>query len=165
MFTSESHSMLWLYKYQYHFYMWQANIKDINGKRQIFCDWRRKFVRLTPEEWVRQQVLHALVDNTGYPAARIAVEHPIQVGEVQKRCDAVVMGEQLQPLCIIEFKAEAVALSQKVFDQVAVYNRRLQVPFFIISNGRTTYACRVRENGYEFIEQLPTYEELSSNES
>ena len=139
---------------------WTPNIKTGNGKSQIFCDWRRKFVRLTPEEWVRQQVLHTLVEQYTFPATRIAVEHPIQVGEVQKRCDAVILGAQLQPLCIVEFKAERVGLTQKVFDQVAVYNRRLQVPFFIISNGTTTYACRVTAEGYEFLPDIPSYEEL-----
>ena len=119
-------------------------------------------MRLTPEEWVRQHILHLLVQNFGYPAARLAVEHPIKVGDLQKRCDAVVMSDTLAPLCIIEFKAESVSLTRRVFDQVAVYNRRLQVPVFIISNGKTTYACRVSKDGYELLQQIPTYEELKN---
>ncbi|MBR1809679.1 MAG: type I restriction enzyme HsdR N-terminal domain-containing protein [Paludibacteraceae bacterium] len=138
------------------------NIKKIDGKEQILCEWRHKFVRLTPEEWVRQYFLHYMVDDLGYPQARIAVEHPIQVGEVQKRCDAVVMGDRLEPLCILEFKAEDVALSQRVFDQVAVYNRKLNVNYFILSNGKHTYACKVTPVGYEFLDRIPQYSALTN---
>ncbi len=136
------------------------NIKNIDGKEQIFCDWRRKFVRLTPEEWVRQQVLHALVEELGYPKARIAVEMAIQVGERKKRCDAVVYDAQLRPVCLIEFKAESVPLTQQVFDQAAVYNRELNVGHFIISNGRQMFVCRVTDTGYEFLSEIPAYETL-----
>ena len=139
---------------------YSPNITTVNGKEQIFCDWRRKFVRLTPEEWVRQQFLHFLVEDMKYPKSRIAVEYPIEVGEVNKRCDAVVMGEHLEPLCIIEFKAENVELSQRVFDQVAVYNRRLQVKYFVISNLKSTFVCQLTPSYYEFLPSLPAYTNL-----
>ena len=142
---------------------WHPNIRTSEGKEQIFCDWRRKFVRLTPEEWVRQHFLHFLVEEMQFPKARIAVEHPISVGDVQKRCDAVVMGAQLQPLCIIEFKADNVALTQKVFDQVAVYNRKLCVNYFILNNGKQTFACQVTPAGYTFLHDIPTYNNLSDS--
>lgn len=141
---------------------WQPNIRILSGKEQIYCDWRHKFVRLTPEEWVRQQVLHILVEQYAYPAARIAVEHAIMVGDTLKRCDAVVMGERLQPLCIVEFKAENVTLTQRVFDQAAVYNHKLQVPYFVISNGKTTHCCRVTATGYEFLSELPAYDNMNT---
>lgn len=141
--------------------LWQPNIKTINHKEHIFCDWRQKFVRLTPEEWVRQHLLHYLVEDMQYPKARIAVEHQIEVGQTAKRCDAVVIGNTLQPLCIIELKAEDVALTQKVFDQVSVYNRQLNVQYLIISNGNTTYVCQINENGYTFLKNIPTYNELT----
>ena len=118
-------------------------------------------MRLTPEEWVRQHILHFLVEESGYPQSRIAVEHPIQVGQTKKRCDAVVMGNSLEPLCIIEFKAEKVALTQRVFDQTAVYNRKLQVPYLLISNGKTTCFCKVSDTGYEFLEHIPSYDQLT----
>lgn len=120
-------------------------------------------MRLTPEEWVRQHILHILVEDYHYPAALIAVEHPIEVAHTSKRCDAVVMSSQLKPVCLIEFKAEDVSLTRKVFDQVAVYNRRLQVPYFIISNGKTTYSCKIEEQGYKFLNEIPTYEQLWKN--
>lgn len=139
---------------------WQPNIKLIDRKENIFCDWRRKYVRLTPEEWVRQHFLHYLVEDMSYPKSLIAVEHSISVGMLSKRCDAVVLSDTLMPLCIIEFKAESVSLSQKVFDQVAVYNQQLNVAYFIVSNGSTTFACLTDSDGYTFLPHIPSYTEL-----
>ena len=138
------------------------NIRTQDGKAQVFCDWRRKFVRLTPEEEIRQTFLHYLTDDRHYPKNRIAVEHPIQVGGVSKRCDAVVLGNRMQPLCIIEFKAATVELTQRVFDQAAVYNRSLNVPYLIISNGHDTYVCRTTQP-ITFLPDIPVYEQLWTN--
>ncbi|MBQ8101067.1 MAG: type I restriction enzyme HsdR N-terminal domain-containing protein [Paludibacteraceae bacterium] len=139
---------------------WQPRIQTVRGRECILCPWRRRWVKLTPEEWVRQQVLWSLETCQGYPHGRMAVEHSITVGDCRKRCDAVVFSPRLQPLCIIEFKQEQVPLGQRVLDQVAVYNRRLQVPFFIVSNGRTTSCCRVTDEGYAFLDHIPSYSEL-----
>ena len=109
-----------------------------NGKEQIFCDWRHKWVRLTPEEWVRQQLLHQLVEQLEYPASLIAVETAITIGEVSKRCDAVVYDRTMQPLLLIECKAETVALTQKTLDQAVTYNRKLNVPYVLLCNGVQT---------------------------
>lgn len=135
-------------------------IKTVGGKQQVFCEWRKRYVRLTPEEWVRQQTLSWLETEYHYPHSRIAVEQSIQVGETQKRCDAVIYNDSLKPVCIIEFKAETVALQQKVFDQVAVYNRALQVEYFYVCNGTNGYFCKVNEQGYDFLTEIPTYEIL-----
>lgn len=141
---------------------WQANIREHNGQEQIFCDWRHKWVRLTPEEQVRQWFLHFLVEEHAYPKNLIAVEHPIEVGQLRKRCDAVVFSTNLQPLCIIEFKASNIALRQNVFDQVAVYNRRLGVKYLLISNGAETYVLSVNDQGYNFLEKIPEYSVISN---
>ena len=106
-----------------------------NGKEQIFCDWRHRWVRLTPEEWVRQQLLHHLTEQLDYPASRLAVEQAIMVGEAKKRCDAIVYDEALLPLMVIECKAETVPLSQKTLDQAITYNRKLNVPHLLLCNG------------------------------
>ena len=128
----------------------------------MFCDWRRKFVRLTPEEKVRQTFLHALVEDFGYPINLIAVEHSITVGSLNKRCDAVVFSRSLQPLCIIEFKAPDVTLTQAVFDQIAVYNHRLNVPFLIVSNGVMTHVCHIQGAALSFLPAIPSYPDLSA---
>ena len=120
------------------------NTKDINGKEYVFCAWRRRWVRLTPEEWVRQQFLHRLVDDYHYPAGRIGVEVAIAVGDAKKRCDAVVYDEQLQPLVLIECKAEHVALTQSTLDQALTYNRQLRVPYLFLHNGQETIVVRVK---------------------
>ena len=110
----------------------------INNKEQIFCEWRHRWVRLTPEEWVRQQLLHRMVSEWDYPASLIAVEQAITVGEVHKRCDAVVYDSAMQPLMLIECKAETVPLTQKTLDQAIVYNRKLNVPYLLLCNGAQT---------------------------
>ena len=109
-----------------------------NGKEQIFCEWRHRWVRLTPEEWVRQQLLHQLVE-LAYPASLIAVETAITVGEAKKRCDAVVYDRAMQPLMLIECKAEIVPLTQKTLDQAITYNRKLNVPYLLLYNGVQTF--------------------------
>ena len=118
-----------------------------NGKEEIFCDWRHRWVRLTPEEWVRQQLLHVLVEQFGYPASLIAVEAAITVGEAKKRCDAVVYNRVMQPLMIIECKAETVPLTQKTLDQAITYNRKLNVPWLLLHNGVQTI-CINGKNTY-----------------
>lgn len=114
--------------------------KHIQGKEYIFCDWRHKYVRLTPEEWVRQQFLHYLVEQLNYPSSLIAVEIALASG---KRADAVVYSKQLVPLAIIEFKAESVTLTQSALDQAATYNRLLHVPYLILHNGATTIVGKI----------------------
>ena len=97
----------------------------MDNKQQILCAWRRKYVRLTPEEHVRQTILHALESHYNYPHGLIGVEVPIEVAGLKKRCDAIIYSQQMQPLMLIEFKAESVPLTQQVFDQAAIYNRHL----------------------------------------
>ncbi len=132
------------------------------NKEEVFCRWRRRYVRLTPEEWVRQQVLQSLEDNYGYPHSLIGVEVFIRIGEVPKRCDAIVYDREYNPLVLIEFKAETVPLSQVVFDQAAVYNHTLQVPYFMLSNGRQTIMAHVLPNRYEYLNDIPQWKQLLS---
>lgn len=131
-----------------------------NGKEQIFCEWRHRWVRLTPEEWVRQQLLHRLVEQLGYPASLIAVEAPIKVGEAQKRCDAIVYNNFMQPLVLIECKAETVPLTQNTLDQATTYNRKLQVPYLILHNGPQTIIAQVKDKSISFVQTIPQYNQL-----
>ena len=132
-----------------------------NGKEQIFCEWRHRWVRLTPEEWVRQQLLHQMVEQLGYPASLIAVEAAISVGEVKKRCDAVVYDTAMRPQVLIECKAETVPLTQKTLDQTLIYNRKLNVPYLILHNGPQTI-CVHGNNSYTT--GLPRYADLLRRE-
>lgn len=135
------------------------------NKEQIFCDWRKRWVRLTPEEWVRQQLLHRLVEQLGFPASLIAVEVPITVGEVHKRCDAVVYDNNLHPLLLIECKAETVPLTQKTLDQAVIYNRKLNVPFLLLHNGPESIFVTLNPDGTNLYSQrLPGYADLLRRE-
>ena len=135
-----------------------------NGKEQVFCEWRHRWVRLTPEEWVRQQLLHRLTE-LDYPASLIAVETAITVGEAKKRCDAVVYDRAMRPLMLIECKAETVALTQKTLDQALTYNRRLNVPYLVLNNGPQTLFVTIEPNGTNTIsERLPRYTDLLRRE-
>lgn len=136
--------------------------RTVKNKEQVFCAWRRRFVRLTPEEWVRQQVLETMERQYGYPHSLIAVEVPIEVAGLQKRCDAIVYSPTMQPLMLLEFKAETVALTQKVLDQAAVYNRQLKVPYLVLSNGAQSVAARVLPTEYEYLNQIPLWSQLSN---
>lgn len=134
-------------------------------KEQIFCEWRHRWVRLTPEEWVRQQLLHYMVEQLDYPAPLIAVETAITVGEAKKRCDAVVYNRMMAPLMLIECKAESVPLTQKTLDQALTYNRRLNVPYLVLNNGPQTFFVTIEPNGTNTISQrLPRYADLLRRE-
>lgn len=132
---------------------------NAQNKEQVFCEWRKKWVRLTPEEWVRQQLLRYLTEQLGYPVSRIAVEAFITVGEVKKRCDAIVYNEQLQPLMLIECKAETVPITQKTLDQAVIYNRKLDVPYLILYNGLQTVCVHISNQSTSTT--IPTYNHLS----
>jgi len=146
--------------------MWQLNlplynfrIKNQNDKQFIFDAQRRKFVSLTPEEWVRQHFIRFLIEEKKFPAARIAIEKQLNINGMKKRCDAIVYDEYAKPLVLIEFKAPEVPITQATFDQAVVYNLKLNVSFFIISNGLQHYACKIdlKEGKYLFFEEIPDF--------
>ena len=110
-------------------------------------------MRLTPEEWVRQQLLHFLVEQLDFPASLIAVEQAITVGAANKRCDAVVYDNAMQPLVLIECKAETVALTQKTLDQAVTYNRKLNVPYLLLYNGPQMIFVTINADGNNIISQ------------
>lgn len=146
--------------------MWQLNlpeynfrIKKQNDKLVIFDSQRKRYVSLTPEEWVRQNFIRFLIENKGYPAAYLAIEKQLNMNGMKKRCDAILYNEFAYPALIIEFKATNIPINQATFDQVAVYNAKLKVDYFMISNGLEHYCCRVdTENAqYLFLAEIPDY--------
>lgn len=149
--------------------MWQLNLPAYNfriikknEKPFIFDDLRKKFVALTPEEWVRQHFIRFLIDVKHYPASLIAIEKQLVINGLKKRCDAVVYNRNAEPLMIIEFKATTVSIAQQTFDQAAVYNSKLKVDYFIISNGLKHYCCRLDKNvlQYNFLDDIPDFDSL-----
>ena len=140
----------------------ELRIKKQNGKDYVFDRLRKQFVRLTPEEYVRQQFVSFLIEHKGYPSSRLANEISITLGNVRKRCDTVLYDNYLQPVMIIEYKAPTTIISQKTFDQIARYNFALQVPWLIISNGIQHFCCRTdrEKNEYAFVNEIPEYEKI-----
>ena len=141
-----------------------ARVKEADGRRQIFDILRRKYVALTPEEWVRQHFIHYLIGYKGYPAALLANEVPLHVGEKRVRADSVLYDRQLRPRLIIEYKAPTIPLTQKVFDQITVYNLLLHVDYLIVSNGLETYICKMdyTNHTYRFLEMIPDYKNINN---
>ena len=140
------------------------NIKLIEQRKYIFDFIRKKFVILTPEEWVRQNFLRYLVDEKKYSASLIAIEKEFKLNNLSKRSDAVVYNKSGNPALILEFKAPEVKIDQKVFDQIARYNMKLNVDYLIVSNGMEHYCCKIDygNNSYIFLKEIPFYSEIIS---
>jgi hypothetical protein len=124
---------------------------------------RRRFVRLTPEEWVRQHLLRTLVEHLGYPVGLIALEPVIQTAGGPRRPDVVAYDRVRRPTLIVECKAPSVALSQEVFDQVSRYNVVTVAPLLAVTNGSEHYCWRVdrQDRSYRFLPHIPPYPELA----
>lgn len=136
--------------------------REKDGKMQVFDILRRKYVALTPEEWVRQHFIHYLIYFRGYPAALLGNEVALKVALLQKRCDSVLYGKDALPMMIIEYKAPTVKITQKVFDQICRYNITMRVPYLIVSNGLQHFCCKVdyEKGTYSFLADVPLYEDL-----
>ena len=135
-------------------------IRKEDDHEQILDVLRRKYVALTPEEWVRQHFIHYLIEHKHYPATLLANEVKLQVGNKVLRADTVLYNQQLQPRMIVEYKAPNIAITQKVFDQISVYNLLLKVDYLIVSNGINHYVCQMdyEHQKYVFLEDIPDYQ-------
>jgi type I site-specific restriction endonuclease len=134
---------------------YQPKIKEETGKEFIFDELRKRWVVLTPEEWVRQNFLQYLTQTKKYPASLIAIEKEIKLGELRKRFDIVVYDADTKPWMIIECKEMNVPLDKKVLDQVLRYNITMQVPHMVITNGSYCLAITVEDGEMREVEKLP----------
>jgi Type I site-specific restriction-modification system, R (restriction) subunit and related helicases len=136
-------------------------IKAKTGKTYVYDRLRKQYVRLTPEEEVRQSFVSFLIEYKGYPEGLLANEVCIELGKLARRCDTVLYDKHLRPVMIIEFKAPTIEITQDTFDQLARYNHVLNVPWLVISNGLSHYCCaRNEEGGYSFVKEIPDFQEL-----
>ena len=142
---------------------YEINVVERDGKRMIFDFLRRKYVALTPEEWVRQHFTHFLVSQKGYPKTLLANEAQLQIGDKHLRCDTVLYNKEMQPLMIVEYKAPQIQLQQKTFDQIAAYNLLLHADFLVVSNGLQHYCCQMvyEQRTYRFLTEIPDYSTLT----
>lgn len=118
-------------------------VREGAGGPEVFDIVRQRYVALTPEEWVRQQVIHRMHCELGYPLELLQVEGTITLNGLAKRCDIVAYDQAVRPLVIVECKRETVPLTQKVLDQACRYNLVLNVPYLYLTNGPQQFCCRV----------------------
>lgn len=131
-------------------------VKEEKNKQVIFDEVRKKWVRLTPEEWVRQNFIQFLLQVKQYPASVIAVEKEIRLGELKKRCDLVVYKEH-KPWIIIECKEQDVPLTESVLQQSLRYNITLQVAIIVITNGTSSFAFQLADGHAQELSDLPLW--------
>lgn len=138
-------------------------LKSERERNFIFDEIRKRYVALTPEEWVRQNFVRYLISEKSYPAALISLEKHFSYNGMQKRSDILVHDRKANPVLMVECKSPDVKINQAVFDQIALYNLKFKVPFLVVTNGIHHYCCRFteEEGNYRFLEKIPEYNIIS----
>jgi hypothetical protein len=141
------------------FPQYSFKIRHQHDVGEIFDSVRRKYVRLTPEEWVRQHIVMYLVHEKKFPVSRLSVEHALKYNQLSRRADIVFFGKYGQPLLVTECKAPEIKINQQVFDQVVRYNYVLKVKYIMVSNGIQNYCCEVdyEKQKCNFLNDIPEY--------
>lgn len=141
---------------------YDLRVEEREGGAVVLDPIRQKYVRLTPEEWVRQHFVQYLVQALGVPRGLVAVEKGFRYQDQPQRADVVVHDRTGAPLVLVECKAPSCPIQQSVFEQGARYNAVLGAPFLVVTNGREHYACRIDFDAgtYRFLDDLPAYETL-----
>lgn len=134
-------------------------LKQEEGKVFIFDELRKKYLLVTPEEWVRQHWVQYLVNQKNYPKTLIQCEGGLKLNDLKKRTDLLVFNPAGEKVLIAEFKAPSVKITQKTFDQVARYNFIHRVPLLVVSNGLQHYYCHIdfEQKSYQYLEDLPEF--------
>lgn len=135
----------------------ELKLRTAGSRTEIWDILRRKWIVLTPEEWVRQHFIAFLTGSKGIDPYRIVQEHGLSIDRFVRRADIVVYSQKSEPQLVVECKAAGVAITQDVFDQIAHYNISLGVPYLVVTNGLEHYCCEIdRENkSYRFIPEIP----------
>lgn len=138
---------------------YQFKLKQKGLNTQIFDMFRKKYVVLTPEEWVRQNFLQFLVQEKKFPASLIAVEMGLKYNLLKKRADVLVFDKTGNPYLMVECKAPEVKITQDVFDQIARYNMNFKVKYLVITNGLSHFCCQMdySANNYKYLENIPFF--------
>lgn len=140
----------------------EFKIRTEDTKKYIFDCLRKKYVKLTPEEYVRQNIINFLITSKGYPKGLLANEVSIKFNKLTYRCDSVLYNSELQPLMIMEYKAPHIEITNEVLKQIYYYNRVLKVKYLLLSNGICHYCLKLDylENKLYNLDKIPNYEEL-----
>tara|TARA_B100000929_G_C15442829_1_gene398568 strand:- start:389 stop:838 length:450 start_codon:yes stop_codon:yes gene_type:complete len=141
------------------FPQYSFRFKNNQNKIAVFDDLRKKFVILTPEEWVRQHCVKFLQTEKNYPLSLINVEKQLKIGALTKRYDIVVFESEGSIQLIVECKAPKIKITQETFDQIARYNLSLQANFLMVTNGIEHYFCKMdyENENYIFLKDIPEY--------
>jgi len=144
---------------QLNFPSYNFRFKNSENKVSIFDAIRKKFIILTPEEWVRQHTVQFLVQDKNYPKSYLNVEKLIKVNDINKRYDIVIFKPNGEMFLLVECKAPEVKISQDTFDQMARYNLKLKAEYLMVSNGLNHYFCQMdfENECYIFLEDLPNF--------
>ncbi len=132
-------------------------IRTTAGKRYIFDVIRRKYVVLTPEEWVRQHMVRYMLEVMDYPQALISMEKQVVVNSLSRRYDMVVYDRNTRPWMLVECKAPHIAVGDQAFRQLLMYQRAIQCPYGLITNGATSYCCQMQLTDFKWLETLPVF--------
>jgi hypothetical protein len=145
--------------------VYSFTIKGKEGSGMILDTLRKKYVRLTPEEWVRQNFIRYLIHEGKYPPGLIGVEVAFNLNNMKRRADILVHNRKGEPVMIIECKAPEVKIDDDIFDQIVSYNMKLKVPYLVVTNGIQHYACKIDHlhKKYDFLLVIPLYEDLLNN--
>ena len=141
------------------FQLYNFRFKNNENKVSIFDEIRKKFIILTPEEWVRQHVVRFLLEEKKYPKSLINVEKVLKINGLRKRYDVVVFNSDGSIFILIECKAPEIKITQATFDQIARYNMTMNAQFLMVTNGLNHYFCQMdyENEKYTFLENLPNY--------
>lgn len=141
------------------FPVYQFRFKNSENKVAIFDEIRKKFIILTPEEWVRQHVVRFLLQEKKYPRSHTNVEKLLTVNDLKKRYDVVVYNSDGSIAVLVECKAPEVKISQDTFDQIARYNLTLKANYLMVTNGLNHYFCQMdfENEKYLFLKELPDF--------
>ena len=138
---------------------YKFRIKNTKNKYLIFDIVRKKYVVLNPEEWVRQHIVHYLIEEKGYPISHIAIEKKLIINSLTKRTDILIFDTDGLPHIIVECKAPSVKITQDAFDQIARYNLKLNAKYLVVTNGLSHYYCAMdsEKEQFTFLESIPNY--------
>jgi len=140
-------------------YQNQLRTKKVENKKFIFDPIRKKYLVLQPEELVRQLLVLFLIHEKKISKNRIGIEKSLKVNTLNRRLDILIYDDAIQPQMLIECKAPSVKIDQSTFEQIARYNLPLQVPYLLVTNGLSTYCCKMdyEKETFEFLDELPNY--------
>lgn len=141
---------------------YKFKLKSNENKTLIFDNLRKKYMVLTPEEWVRQHFVQFLIEEKNYPPSLIAIEKQVLVNNLKKRSDILVFNKEGNPDIIVECKAPKIKITQATFDQIARYNSTLNANFLVVTNGLNHFYCKMdfENETYVFLKEIPNYKQI-----